>query len=260
MRYLTANPATAVQYVLTIILAVYKELLYEFAQSNTKLGRTSDVPIKTVCSPITCHSLHLVRCACLMAHLVLPKLRFFKTSIRKLSRPSDIIVSSTLFAMSSLSGQLSDGKLCQFCLEMFDTWTDAPWHGATRLKYHQSLPSFLLSIEEQCGFCTQIVRLLPGRNENDAQLQWDWERLDIVLTTLVRESPLFEGVYLRKSPGQSDPLHDIRGIANHIEGFLFFFSSAPEPRATKTFCLTTMSSFEGWSQSFPPYQQLGAKG
>jgi hypothetical protein len=157
--------------------------------------------------------------------------------------------------MSSLSDHEGLGKLCRFCLNMFDL-TDGPWPRKTSFVYHQNLPSLLVSIEENCSFCTRMLQLLPGRDEcSNSETQWKRLNIDFCLLDF-RASPPFKGtigkfnkeILVPQSVAQND-----FEISNHIRGGLSLYGDQVRTRLQYIpWMLSTVPSSQGWTDISPP--------
>jgi hypothetical protein len=85
--------------------------------------------------------------------------------------------------MGSRSDQVSLGKLCRVCLDMFKSLPNQRWSLDANANFHKILPPLLLSVEEKCSFCTRMLRLVQRCNNINMQQ----ERLKLELRLTVEE-------------------------------------------------------------------------
>jgi hypothetical protein len=84
---------------------------------------------------------------------------------------------------------ITPGKLCQFCMDMFEGLTSEEISGHGTFDYHQNPGALLASVQADCALCTFVDQLLQRR---DIQLSEDQTtRLQIIRDGLRIQGQLY---------------------------------------------------------------------
>ena len=149
--------------------------------------------------------------------------------------------------MGEYSDQIEPGKLCQFCLSMFDSLSaDGPWEEYIDFKYHQSQSSFLSSLNEGCCFCSRMLQILPEPDGVPPHMQWT--KLDVKFHIPPRKRPPFHefcGQNTGSPDVNKDIAHNKERAAKYIYGQLLMGDR--QPPKFMAFMLSTVTLFESES-------------
>jgi hypothetical protein len=151
--------------------------------------------------------------------------------------------------MGSRSDQVSLGKLCCFCLDMFKGLPDDRW--SSIVPFHQSLRSLLSSVEQKCSFCIRMLQLTQRCNGIDMQqglklsLSFEVEHEDKSKSSNIRRLLRAGQKHFQKGFKKFIVYND-KWESNDITGLLCVsVPPAPSVIIFKEFRLATITSFEG---------------